>query len=140
MALEVAFQVHVHDMHMPAFQQRIHLPQGVPATASGPESVAVRRKLPLEDRFDDHPQCSLHHTVAHGRNAQWPLLRASGLRDHDPFHRLGLVGTFDEVLLHGEQPTLAVFARKRSTVMPSTPQAPALDDTFSQASSSVRSA
>lgn len=107
--VEVTFDFHIHQMNESASQQLIHAPQGGCATTAGPESVALGRKLPLEDGFDHHPHRLLHHAVCNPRYSQRPLFGTSRLRDHDPYDRLGLIGASCDVLLHGEQPIVAVF-------------------------------
>ncbi len=85
----------------------------------------------FKDWLDGHSQCHLHHAVGDGGYPQGALLiryrsplaglpsgnsmsatlpfRAARFGDPDPFDGLELVGVFVDVLLHGEQPSLAVF-------------------------------
>ena len=95
---------------MSALQQLVHAAEGILATTSGPEPIAVLGELSLKDWLDDHPRRGLHDAVRDRRYAQRSLLAAAQFWDHDPFDRPGLVGASLEVLLHGEQPFLAVFS------------------------------
>ena len=92
--IEVAPDVHIDDVDLALAQPSFDFAQGVFATASGSEPVAVRRELALEDRFDHHFHGALHDPVADRGDAQRSLFFASGFRDVDPSDRLGLVAAF----------------------------------------------
>lgn len=107
--VEVALDVHVHDMRVPCLKQFFHTSQRVLATASGAEPVAVFGEAVFEDWLDGHSHRCLHHAVGDRRNTQRSLLRAARLFNPHPFDRLGLIGALLQLLIHGEQPALAVY-------------------------------
>ena len=51
----------------------------------------------------------MHYAVGDRRYPQGSLFRAARFGDPYPFDWLGLVGASFQMLIHGEQPTLAVF-------------------------------
>jgi hypothetical protein len=77
----------------------LHAAQRIFAATSRPESIAVLRKLVLEDRFDHLPKGRLHNPTTHRWNAQRTALVRTGLRNPDPFHRQGLTARLSELLL-----------------------------------------
>lgn len=57
--------------------------------ALGPDSVATRHEVGLEDRFEHDAGCRLHHPVSQGRDAQRPLfVHLARLRDVHATHGL----------------------------------------------------
>jgi len=86
------------------------------STSAGNRSLL--RELVLEDRFDYQPQGRLHDRSPHRRNTQRALLVRAGLRNPDPFHRLGLIARRAQLLFQVEQTARAVFgeACHRDTV------------------------
>ncbi len=98
-AVEVALDVHVHDMHVPCFstvppRAAVRLYNRVRA---GTHSCADGKAV-FKDWLDDHSQRCLHHAVGDRGYPQRSLFRAAGFRDPDPFDRLGLIGAFLEML------------------------------------------
>ena len=71
-------------------QQPVDPTQRVLASAPGPKAIAVRREVPLKDRFENVAQGALGHSVAHGGNTQRALFRTA---------RLGNVFAFDSFRL-----------------------------------------
>ena len=108
--VEVALDVHVHDVRVPCAKQFFHAPQRIFTSAPGAESVAVCGETVFENGLYDHSHRCLHHAVGDCRDAQRPLFRAARFFDPHPFDWFGLIGVSLQLLFHGEQPTLAVFA------------------------------
>jgi site-specific DNA recombinase len=86
--VEVAFQVGVHDVNVAGLKQLFDPAQGVLASASRSESVAVFREVTLEDRLDDVHDRRLNHPIPHRGNAQGAGFGRSGLGDLDTSHGL----------------------------------------------------
>ena len=63
--VEIAFQVGIDNEDVSALEQFLHPPQRVLAAPVGAKAVAVRRKVPFEDRFHHHAQRRLYHPVAY---------------------------------------------------------------------------
>jgi hypothetical protein len=61
--IEIALQIGVHDVDVAGLEQLIDPPQRVLAAPSGAKAVAVRSKVPLEDRLQYRAQRRLHHPV-----------------------------------------------------------------------------
>ena len=86
-AVEVGFQVGVHNMAVAGFQSFLDFPQGILTASVRSESVTGRSKPALEDRFDDQSDRRLNDTIPNGWNTQRPFLFASGFIDVRPFDR-----------------------------------------------------
>lgn len=85
--VEVALDVGVHDVSVAAPPREADRFQGLRGAASRAEPVGPVPEPGLEDRLEHDLGRHLHHTVAHRRDAQRPLLPIR-LRDVPPPHRL----------------------------------------------------
>jgi site-specific DNA recombinase len=101
--VEVAGQVAVDHLGMPAPDQPFDLPYGVDGAPSRAIPVLLRLQVGLEDRLQDQHRCHLRYAVFNARNAQRPLL-AIRFRDVHASDRLRIVGSFLEVLRQFVQP------------------------------------
>ena len=79
--IEVRFQIGIDNVALASLEQRIDATQGVFATATSAEAVALLGKVPFEDRFEPLFERRLHHRVANRWNAQRALLSAARLGD-----------------------------------------------------------
>jgi hypothetical protein len=69
--VEVALDVRVHHVRVARFQERVHPPEGVLASAPRPESVAVFHEPILEDRLHRVSEGRLHNPVFHRGYPKW---------------------------------------------------------------------
>src|SRR6266481_5572402 len=144
--VEVALQISIDDEHRTVLQQLVDPPQGILAAPAGAEAVAVGREVPLEDRFQHHPQRRLNYPVSHRRYAERPLLRAPRFGNVVPANRLRPVLARPQPLaqptqiviqlslehlhrdvVHSARPMVGLHARKRR------PQGPLSVDLVHQA-------
>src|SRR5512135_88372 len=95
--VEVAGQVAVDHLGMPAPDQPFDLPYGVEGTPSRAIPVLLRLQVGLEDGLQDQHRRHLRYAVLDARDAQRPLL-AIRFRDGHASDRLGTVRSLAEVV------------------------------------------
>ena len=89
--VEILGEIRVYDVSVPILEQLMHSLYGTDSTSPRPIAISFRSQISLEDRLEEQFVGRLHLAIADRGDAERSL-PASGFRDHDPSHRLRLVG------------------------------------------------
>jgi site-specific DNA recombinase len=116
-AVKVALEVRVHHVRVPRIEQGLHAAQRVFAPAARTESVALRCKVALENRFERVAQRRLDGAIPDGRNAQRSRCRTAVLLDVRPSDCLGAVGPVLQFARQPFQVRLQVLRKQRDRHM-----------------------
>ena len=110
--IQILRQVGVHHIGEPLAQQSVHRLDRIDAAAARSVAIGSGFEVRLEDRLQHQLRGGLHHAVPNRGDTEWPLT-ATGLGDHHPSHRLGLVRLGPQFRLDADQPVLQPCRRDR---------------------------
>ena len=107
--IEIAFQIGIDDDDVPGLEQFLYPPQCGLASPIGAKAVAVRREVPLEDRFQHHAQRRLYHPVAYRWYPQGTHLPTSRFGNVVPSDLLRPVASPPQLLAQAPQICVPIF-------------------------------